>query len=71
MGRAARAPSTSRTYTRRMDAEPDPQRFRRLPRTIRVDETITSADVNPVPDVEGGRDTERDFLIRYGLGGLF
>jgi hypothetical protein len=48
----------------------DPDRFRRLPAPIRLEDTITTSDVDPVPDPEGGRDTNRDFLIRYGLFGL-
>ena len=43
-------------------------RFTDLPRPIRLQDTVTTADTVPVPDPEGGRDTDRDFLIRYGLG---
>ena len=49
---------------------PDKDRFKHLPKPIRVEDTVTTADTQPVPDPEGGRDTERDFLIRYGLGSL-
>ncbi|MCW2752344.1 MAG: hypothetical protein JWR83_3454 [Aeromicrobium sp.] len=48
----------------------DPDRFRRLPARIRLEDTITTCDVDPVPDPEAGRNTDRDFLIRYGLFGL-
>ena len=49
---------------------PDKDRFKHLPKSVRLEDTVTTADTQPVPDPEGGRDTERDFLIRYGLGGL-
>ena len=31
---------------------------------------VEEVDTRAVPDPEGGRDTDRDFLIRYGVGGL-
>lgn len=43
-------------------------RFTRLPARVRLEDTVTSCDTEPVPDPEGGRDTDRDFLIRYGFG---
>jgi hypothetical protein len=46
------------------------QRFSRLPSPVCLEDTVAEVDVRPVPDPEGGRDTDRDFLIRYGLGGL-
>lgn len=48
----------------------DPDRFRKFPARVRLEDMITTSDVDPVPDPEGGRDTDRDFLIRYGLFGL-
>jgi hypothetical protein len=48
----------------------DPDRFRKLPARIRLEDTVTTFDVEPVPDPERGHDTDRDFLIRYGLFGL-
>ena len=42
------------------------ERFKQLPEHIRLEDTITSQDVEPVPDPEGGMDTDRAFLIRYG-----
>lgn len=30
---------------------------------------VTSQRADPPRDPEGGRDTERDFLLRYGAGG--
>ena len=41
-------------------------RFRTLPKAVRLEDTITSQDVEPVPDPEGGMDTDRRFLLRYG-----
>ena len=43
-------------------------RFSALPARVRLQDTITSQETQPVPDPEGGRDTDRDFLIRYGFG---
>ncbi|WP_162891334.1 hypothetical protein [Aeromicrobium sp. A1-2] len=48
----------------------EPDRFKQLPRRVRLADTVTSQETNPVPDPEGGRDAERDFMIRYGLGAL-
>ena len=45
-------------------------RFSKLPRPIRLEETVETTDVSAVPDPEAGRDTDRDFVTRYGLGGL-
>ncbi|MCW2789768.1 MAG: hypothetical protein JWQ91_2384 [Aeromicrobium sp.] len=42
--------------------------FATLPTRVRLEDTITSQETEPAPDPEGGRDTERDFLIRYGFG---
>lgn len=40
-----------------------------LPR-VRPEDMVTMHDVDPPADPEGGRDTERDFVIRYGGGGI-
>jgi hypothetical protein len=42
----------------------------KLPKRIPVEDTVEQVDVRSVPDPEAGRDTDRDFLIRYGLAGL-
>lgn len=47
-----------------------PNRFAKLPRAVRLEDTVGSVDTREIPDPEGGRDTDRDFLIRYGLGAL-
>lgn len=44
----------------------DDKRFAKLPPRIRLEDTVTTKDVAPVPDPERGRDTDRDFLLRYG-----
>jgi hypothetical protein len=48
-------------------AEPasDSQRFKQLPERIRLEDTVESQDTSAARDPEGGRDTDRDFMIRY------
>lgn len=48
----------------------DARRFSRLPEPIRLEDTIEAVDTRSAPDPEGGRDTDRDFMIRYGVLGL-
>ena len=43
----------------------DPERFKHLPEPVRLDETVTTKDESAVPDPEAGRDTDRDFMLRY------
>jgi hypothetical protein len=38
--------------------------FTRLPEPVRIADTVTSQDVEPPPDPQGGRDTETDFMLR-------
>jgi hypothetical protein len=40
-----------------------------LPDRVDPKELIASQETEPPPDPEGGRDTETDFLLRYGAGG--
>jgi len=40
-------------------------RFSRLPEPVRLEDTIALQDIAPPPDPEAGRDTDRDFLLRY------
>ena len=40
-------------------------RFRHLPEPIKLEDTIATQDTGAPPDPEGGRDTDRDFLLRY------
>jgi len=44
----------------------DRQSYKRLPRRIKPRDTFTSHPASPARDPEGGRDTNRDFIIRYG-----
>jgi hypothetical protein len=44
-------------------------RFKRLPERVDPKRTITSKQAHPPRDPEGGRDTDRDFMLRYGAGG--
>jgi hypothetical protein len=46
----------------------DPQRFKRLPERIKLEDTVESHDTTAARDPEGGRDTDRDFMIRYSGG---
>jgi hypothetical protein len=46
---------------------PDDQanRYRHLPAPVRLEDTVSVKDTEPVPAPTGGRDTERDFMLRY------
>jgi hypothetical protein len=50
------------------DVKPDPDRFKHLPEPVDPAEMVTTQDSEPPPDPEGGRDTDRDFMIRYSAG---
>ena len=43
-----------------------PQRFRILPERVKPQDWVTEVPAEDAPDPEGGRDTDRDFTIRYG-----
>lgn len=40
-------------------------RFAKLLPVVRLADTVESVDTRVVPDPESGRDTDRDFVIRY------
>lgn len=40
-------------------------RFAVLPTSIKLEDTIASHEIRDAPDPEAGRDTDRDFLLRY------
>jgi hypothetical protein len=64
----AHTPSmTEREEERDTTAQPaaDPQRFKRLPERVKIEDTVETKDTNTARDPEGGRDTDRDFMIRY------
>jgi hypothetical protein len=44
----------------------DPKRFKLLPARLDPHDTRTTHPVARLRDPEGGRDTERDFITRYG-----
>lgn len=44
----------------------DPKRFKRLPARVNTRDTRTSHPTTHPRDPEGGRDTDRDFIVRYG-----
>jgi hypothetical protein len=50
------------------EPEPGSQRFKRLPERVKLEDTVESQDTDPARDPEGGRDTDRDFMIRYAGG---
>lgn len=39
-------------------------RYWKLPEPVRVEDTIASQEATPAPDPDGGRDPERDFMLR-------
>lgn len=50
-------------------AAPGPsERFRELPERIALKDMIATQETAPAPDPTMGRDTERDFVLRY-VGG--
>jgi hypothetical protein len=44
------------------------ERFKHLPEPIRLEDTVESKDTRTARDPEDGRDTDRDFMIRYSGG---
>ena len=40
-------------------------RWKRLPEPVRLEDTREVHDAAPVPDPLAGRDTERDFMLRF------
>jgi hypothetical protein len=49
-------------------SESGSQRFKRLPDHVKLEDTVESQDTHVPRDPEGGRDTDRDFMIRYSGG---
>jgi hypothetical protein len=50
------------------DRPAESERYRRLPEPVDLDTTIATHETDPAPDPEGGRNTEHDFMLRYGVG---
>lgn len=47
------------------ESEQNSDRFKHLPERISPDEMVETSDTHVARDPEGGRDTDRDFMIRY------
>jgi hypothetical protein len=43
-----------------------PERFQALPQRVKPEDWVIEVPAEDAPDPEGGRDTDRDFVIRYG-----
>jgi hypothetical protein len=43
----------------------EPNKYRHLPEPVKLEDTVEIMDESPVPDPQAGRDTERDFMLRY------
>jgi hypothetical protein len=43
-----------------------PERFRVLPERVKPEDWVIEVPAEDPPDPEGGRDTDRDFVIRFG-----
>jgi hypothetical protein len=50
------------------DEPTGPERFRKLPERIRLEDTIATQKPDPPPDPTMGRDPDRDFLLRNADG---
>jgi hypothetical protein len=46
----------------------DASRFTHLPKRIPAEDMVETTDTHVARDPEGGRDTDRDFMIRYAGG---
>lgn len=51
------------------DDTADTGRFKHLPERVKPEDMTTAQPATAAADPEGGRDTERDFMLRYGAGG--
>jgi hypothetical protein len=48
-----------------VEPEDGSDRFKHLPEPVRLEDTVETKDTHVARDPEGGRDTDRDFMIRY------
>jgi hypothetical protein len=62
-------PSRYAQYIEREQAGPHSQRFAHLPERVDPSDMVASQQTEPPPDPEGGRDTDSDFMLRYGGAG--
>jgi hypothetical protein len=68
-GRGASGTPTPRRERSGVEVERTPTaRWRTLPNPIGVQDMRTSQDTVAAPDPDGGRNPERDFLLRYAGG---
>lgn len=44
------------------------RRFRHLPSPVPAEDQVTTTHIDPGRDPRGGRDPERDWLLRYSAG---
>jgi len=44
---------------------PAPRDFRRLPEPIALEDTVATQDVRTVPDPDGGRDPNHEWMLRH------
>jgi len=56
-------------HMEREQTERQSRRFTHLPDRVDPRDMITSHQTEPPRDPEGGRDTDRDFMLRYGGAG--
>jgi hypothetical protein len=42
-----------------------PGRFAHLPPQVRLEDTVATHETEPAPDPTAGRDTDREFMLRY------
>jgi hypothetical protein len=47
------------------ELEQDPNRFKHLPKRVSPEDMVETTDTHVARDPESGRDTDRDFMIRY------
>jgi hypothetical protein len=62
-------PSWYAQYMAKEQAEGPSPRFAHLPERVDLKDTIAGQQTDPPGDPEGGRDTDRDFMLRYGGAG--
>lgn len=55
---------TKRKKTPERQAVPAPD-YRHLPEPVDLEDTVATHETDPPPDPTGGRDTDRDFMLRY------
>ncbi|MGH3447050.1 MAG: hypothetical protein ACRDQA_14425 [Nocardioidaceae bacterium] len=50
-------------------ARPQAEDYKHLPEPVRLEETIATKESDPPPDPEMGRNTDREFMLRYAAPG--